>query len=93
MIGPFHLYNAERGPYKTGPSKRGLIARWLSLLVVSAFLSGLTVFGLELLFSPYRRLPINGMINGNLYTWGHLVRNNRYGFRERDFETPKPADI
>ncbi len=27
------------------------------------------------------------------YTWGHPVINNRLGFREREFETPKPAGL
>jgi lysophospholipase L1-like esterase len=75
------------------PYKRGVFARWLLLLVATAFLLALTVFGFEFLFSPYRRLPVNGVIDGSRYTWGHLVQNNKYGFRERDFETPKPADI
>ena len=51
------------------------------------------LYGFEFLFSPYRRLPQNGIFNGKQYTWGHLVENNRYGFRERDFETPKPPGV
>lgn len=27
------------------------------------------------------------------YTWGHRVQNNRFGFRERDFATPKPVGV
>ena len=48
------------------------------------------LYGLDFAFNPYRRLPANGWISGELFTWGHRVENNRYGFRERDFETPKP---
>jgi len=29
----------------------------------------------------------------NKFTWGHLVVNNKYGFRERDFVVPKPSDV
>ncbi|MYD85400.1 MAG: SGNH/GDSL hydrolase family protein, partial [Acidobacteria bacterium] len=44
----------------------------------------------EFALSPYRRLPANGMIGDQRYTWGHLVENNRLGFRERDFDSLKP---
>ncbi len=27
------------------------------------------------------------------YTWGHVVVNNRHGFRERDFVVPKPQGV
>ena len=42
------------------------------------------------LLDPARGLPPDGYLDGTLYTWGHEVRINRYGFRERDFEIPKP---
>lgn len=32
----------------------------------------------------------NGRIGETLYTWGHPVTFNRLGFRDHDFETPKP---
>ena len=38
-------------------------------------------------------LPVNGRADGRLHTWGHLVENNRYGFRERDFVSPKPPGV
>ena len=44
-------------------------------------------------FSPHRRLPLNARIDGVRYTWGHRVENNRYGFRERDFASPKPSGV
>jgi lysophospholipase L1-like esterase len=40
---------------------------------------------------PGRGLPANGTVNGVPVTWGHVVSNNRFGFRERDFAVPKPA--
>jgi len=43
--------------------------------------------------SPERTLPRNGLFDGKHYTWGHLVRNNRYGFRERDFAEKKPDGV
>ena len=70
---------------------QGLFIKRLSLLVVSAFLFGLTVFAFEFFLSPYNYLPLNGIIDGKRYTWGHLVKNNKYGFRERNFENPKPS--
>ena len=58
---------------------------------VGAVLMLVVLYGFEFLFSPYGRLPSNGKIGGERYTWGHHVKNNRYGFRERDFASPKPA--
>ncbi|UCG48854.1 MAG: hypothetical protein JSU94_03550 [Phycisphaerales bacterium] len=43
-----------------------------------------------LLTAPKLKLPIDGFSQGKLYTWGHEVVNNRYGFREREFAVPKP---
>jgi hypothetical protein len=31
--------------------------------------------------------------NGDGWTWGHQVRSNQLGFRERDFSIPKPAGV
>jgi lysophospholipase L1-like esterase len=58
-----------------------LLSFLLSLYLAEAFLW---------VIDPRRQLPINGVHNGKLYTWGHEVRHNRFGFRERDFVTPKP---
>jgi len=33
------------------------------------------------------------MVKGKLITWGHPVENNRFGYRERDFATPKPPGV
>lgn len=38
-------------------------------------------------------LPVHGRVGDDLYTWGHVVKNNRYGFREREFESPKPPGV
>jgi lysophospholipase L1-like esterase len=72
--------------------KRRLMIKWLLLIVVSISLFSLTVFVFEFLFNPYKHLPLNGIVDGKLYTWGHVVENNKHGFRERDFKSPKPAD-
>src|SRR3990167_5983993 len=37
-----------------------------------------------------RHLPPNGIVNSTLYTFGHVITNNSYGFREREFVVPKP---
>ena len=64
---------------------------------VAAFAAASLSFGVlwaaETALSPYRALPQDGWIGGERYTWGHLVRNNEYGFRERDFESPKPPGV
>ena len=51
------------------------------------------LYGFEFLFSPYRRLPKDGWIGNERYTWGHLVVNNHFGFREREFDIPKPEGV
>lgn len=73
---------------------------WPSQLVVVLFNLGfivLILYGFELYLAsidPARNLPFNGMDqNGNRYSWGQLVVNNRYGFREREFQVPKPAGV
>jgi len=73
-------------------AKQGLLIKNLLTVVISVSVFGLTVFGFEFLFSPYNHLPLNGTVEGKRYTWGHLVRNNKYGFREREFTTPKPSE-
>jgi hypothetical protein len=56
------------------------------------------------LTDPQRKLPPNGMVQSTQssasgwgqytrYTWGHVVVNNRYGFRERDFAVPRPPGV
>lgn len=42
---------------------------------------------------PDRNLPPDGVIGSERYTFGHAVKNNAYGFRERDFESPKPPGV
>jgi lysophospholipase L1-like esterase len=51
------------------------------------------LYGFEFLFSPYRRLPKDGWIGDERYTWGNLVVNNHFGFREREFDIPKPDGV
>jgi lysophospholipase L1-like esterase len=74
-------------------AEKGLAVKILFLVLISASLFALAIFGFEFLFSPYNTLPFNGVADGKRYTWGHRVENNRYGFRERDFETPKPPGV
>ena len=59
------------------------------LILVVATLVGLEV----LLYALNPSAPLKGVRGGVVYTWGHKVVNNRLGFRERDFETPKPAGV
>ncbi|HEY4641162.1 MAG TPA: SGNH/GDSL hydrolase family protein [Thermoanaerobaculia bacterium] len=64
-----------------------LISRQLALAIsILAIL-----FALEgaLRFAASRR-PRNDFQN---WTWGHQVHHNRFGFRERDFEPVKPANV
>ena len=84
--------DAEGGP--PGGSRAGRrVFQWLFVCALSASLVALIIVTFDFVFSPYRDLPVNGLIDGKRHTWGHLVENNRYGFRERDFESPKPCDV
>lgn len=42
---------------------------------------------------PRKHLPLNGVVEGKRYTYGHLVSENRWGFREREFVSPKPQGL
>lgn len=67
--------------------------RILGVVFVNAILILAILYSFEFLASPFRKLPHNnGVVDGQRYTWGHLVTNNRFGFREREFVTPKPED-
>ncbi len=82
---------------RTGEEARPAGARRVLFSGVAAFVAASLSFGVlwaaEAALSPYRGLPPNERIGGERYTWGHLVRNNEYGFRERDFTSPKPPGI
>ena len=72
-------------------ARRALFAAFA--LGVSAASVACVLYGFEFFFSPYNRLPPHGMFDGERHTWGHRVKINRYGFREREFETPKPPGV
>lgn len=42
------------------------------------------------IIEPSISKPLNGEYAGRSYTWGHKVVVNRFGFREREFDVPKP---
>lgn len=42
---------------------------------------------------PRAHLPPNGLVEGQRYTYGHPVSENRWGFREREFVSPKPQGL
>ena len=73
------------------------MARKASFSILTMFVTvGLVsavLYGYEFFFNPYTGMPANGWIGNELYTWGHLVKNNQYGFRERNFDSPKPSGI
>ena len=72
-------------------TRRALFGGFAAFAAVS--LSFGVLWAAETALSPYRGLPLNEWIDGERYTWGHLVRNNEYGFRERDFTSPKPPGV
>lgn len=75
-------------PSSRRPSFRAIVFFNLAVL---AFLP----FGLELVLrwtDPMRGLPIEGYYNDYFYTWGKLVYENRFHFRERDFSETKATN-
>jgi hypothetical protein len=76
--------------------KKTKLRRALALVVVNvvAVIILLYLSEMYLFFTdPVRKLPADGFAGTRLYTWGHEVVNNRYGFREREFATPKPPGV
>lgn len=79
------------------PSKFFLIL----LFNIALFITILYSFEIYLrLNDPRADLPLNGLVENEVdpskkdeYTWGHLVKYNRFNFRERDFEVPKPDGV
>jgi lysophospholipase L1-like esterase len=72
------------------------LKRFAVLIIINAVLLLPLLYGFEFYLEwkdPKRNAPTNGIINGQRVTWGYLVKNNRLGFRERDFETPKPKAV
>lgn len=67
----------------------------LLALVCSALLL-VSLFTLEIAFSHFSaeaRLPVNGEVGKDRFTWGHLVVNNTLGFREKEVIIPKPKGL
>ena len=63
---------------------------WVNLILICVLISGFEFYLARI--DPHRNLPFNGRTrDGQLVTWGYVVENNELGFREVDFETPKPA--
>jgi hypothetical protein len=62
------------------------VLSWASVIIALYFSEGILR-----LIDPGRHLGPNRWVNGKLYTWGYLVENNRFGFREKDFSIPKPS--
>ena len=84
--------NGKRtGAADAGTARKALFSAFAAFVAMALILGMLWVA--EFSLSPYRGLPPDGWIGGERYTWGHLVENNAHGFRERDFESPKPPGV
>jgi GDSL-like Lipase/Acylhydrolase family len=84
---------SKDAPVRSRWAKRAKVCK-LILLNFGLFL--ILVYSVELILArrdPARSLPINGVVDDLIYTWGHPVVPNRYGFREKDFAVPKPQDL
>ena len=69
--------------------------RW-TYLFKGAVLACLAAAGLEMaltLVSPEYHGLWNGRFDDLIYTWGHPVRPNLQGLREREIEVPKPEGV
>jgi lysophospholipase L1-like esterase len=72
------------------------LKRLALILIINVVILLPLIYGFEFLLErkdPKKNLPVNGMVNGKFVTWGHLVENNRFDFRERDFAVPKPPGV
>jgi len=81
----------------TRGKRRRALPVWKKLLFAGAVFLGflaISLVGLEILLAVlYPSAGFCGRWGGHRYTWGHRVVNNRFGFRERDFQTPKPEGV
>ncbi len=76
--------------------KPGRRRKLLKLFVFNVLVIGLLLYAFELVLffiDPARQLGPDGFVEGNIYTWGHLVETNRFGFREREFAVPKGEGV
>lgn len=70
--------------------------RLIKVVATNLLIVALCLFILELVFAftnPLRKLPENGFIDGKLFTWGHEVVVNNFGFRDGEIISPKPEGI
>lgn len=73
------------------PSRRKKLL--FAVLCVGVFWA-VSCYGLEVYYwAALPARPGNGFHDGEVYTWGHRVRFNRAGFREREFAMPKPPGV
>ena len=79
------------GRLEVGTARKALFSAVAASVAAGLVLGALWVA--EVSLSPYRGLPPDGWIGGERHTWGHRVDNNAYGFRERDFASPKPPGV
>ena len=71
------------------------LSRW-TRAYCALILVGLAAAGLEMaltLASPEYRGLWNGRFDDLIFTWGHPVRPNRGGLREREMAVPKPGGV
>lgn len=71
--------------------KRVIILLSINIVIIVPLLYGFEYYLRST--DPALQLAINGVFEGQLYTWGHRVVNNKYGFRERDFDVVKPTGV
>ncbi|MDZ4786846.1 MAG: hypothetical protein SGJ02_12305 [bacterium] len=78
-----------------------MIPRWihkqvsplLPFLTLLSTIFSLCAIELVLWFAnPASTLGKNGIIDGKMYTWGIEILNNKLGYREKEFITPKPLN-
>ena len=74
-------------------NSKSLIPTAFLIAVVSVFCTFYFVEGILRFSNHAKPLPLNGIHNGERYTWGNKVELNSLKFREREFKIPKPAAV
>lgn len=78
------------------PARMRKLKRIGLLIAINGALILALVYAFEFVLEwkdPHRHLPPNGFVGGQLITWGNRVTNNSLGFREREFQMPKPPGV
>lgn len=73
------------------------IIKFIYVITINVIIFFVGIYAVEVYFEvtdPKKKLPFNGVDDtGTYYTWGNIVVENSYGFREIEFERNKEKDV